>query len=114
MFFVFLLQSVTPHHTEIDSIQPKREENEKYDGITFDEIEEEEDPYNLCPEDIYDTVDTNTTYNPAVLNRPPAPIPRPESESDKPSAYISRGIYVTFNVIYQIYSYFKLIFRLKF
>ncbi|XP_013875354.1 phosphoinositide 3-kinase adapter protein 1 [Austrofundulus limnaeus] len=79
-----------PHHAEINSVQPKREENEKSDGINFDEIEEEEDPYNLCPEDIYDTVDTNTTYNPAVLNRPPAPIPRPESESEKPSAYISR------------------------
>lgn len=94
---MFLLPTANTDHAETNSVQPKREENEKYDGINFDEIEEEEDPYNLCPEDIYDTVDTNTTYNPAVLNRPPAPIPRPEfeSESEKPSAYISRGIYVT-------------------
>ncbi|XP_039640347.1 phosphoinositide 3-kinase adapter protein 1 isoform X2 [Perca fluviatilis] len=69
---------------------PKSEEEEKeYD---LDQIEEEEDPYNLCPEDIYDTVDGNDTYNPAIQNRPPAPIPRPESESDpeKPTTYISR------------------------
>ncbi|XP_038593702.1 phosphoinositide 3-kinase adapter protein 1 isoform X1 [Micropterus salmoides] len=58
----------------------------------LDQIEEEEDPYNLCPEDIYDIVDENSTYNPAILNRPPAPIPRPESEPEpeKPMTYISR------------------------
>lgn len=69
------------------------EEEEKDDPHNFDQREEkEEDPYNLCPEEIYDTVDANSTYNTAVLNRPPAPIPRPESESDteKPVTYISR------------------------
>ncbi|XP_037540648.1 phosphoinositide 3-kinase adapter protein 1 [Nematolebias whitei] len=81
---------VRPHPTEVNSVQRTREENEKHQH--FDEIEEEEDPYNLYQEDIYDTVDTNTAYNPAVLNRPPAPIPRSESESEpeKPTAYISR------------------------
>uniref|UniRef100_A0A3B4Z007 Phosphoinositide-3-kinase adaptor protein 1 n=1 Tax=Stegastes partitus TaxID=144197 RepID=A0A3B4Z007_9TELE len=43
--------------------------------------------------DIYDTVDADSTYNAAFLNRPPAPIPRPESESDseRPVTYISRA-----------------------
>ncbi|KAM9364148.1 phosphoinositide 3-kinase adapter protein 1 isoform 2-T2 [Pholidichthys leucotaenia] len=82
----------------------RREENDKEGHLNSEQIneyeehgehgreeEEEEDPYKLMPEDIYDTVDANTTY-PIILNRPPAPIPRPESESDaeKPMAYISR------------------------
>ncbi|XP_041644699.1 phosphoinositide 3-kinase adapter protein 1 [Cheilinus undulatus] len=52
----------------------------------------EEDPYNLFPEDIYDIVDGDKSYSPSILNRPPAPIPRPESEPEpeKPIAYISR------------------------
>ncbi|XP_031729032.1 phosphoinositide 3-kinase adapter protein 1 isoform X1 [Anarrhichthys ocellatus] len=68
------------------------EEEEKGSHTDFDEIEEEEDPYNLCPEDIYDTVDANGSFNPLILNRPPAPIPRPESMADleKPQTYISR------------------------
>ncbi|XP_063730888.1 phosphoinositide 3-kinase adapter protein 1 isoform X2 [Eleginops maclovinus] len=66
----------------------KGEEEEKDNPTDFVPIEEEEDPYDLCPEDIYDTVDTN----PAVMNRPPAPIPRPESACDleKPMTVISR------------------------
>uniref|UniRef100_G3NFW8 Phosphoinositide-3-kinase adaptor protein 1 n=1 Tax=Gasterosteus aculeatus TaxID=69293 RepID=G3NFW8_GASAC len=42
--------------------------------------------------DIYDTVDDNDIFNLGVLNRPPAPIPRPESMTDleKPQNYISR------------------------
>uniref|UniRef100_A0A3P9K5Z2 Phosphoinositide-3-kinase adaptor protein 1 n=1 Tax=Oryzias latipes TaxID=8090 RepID=A0A3P9K5Z2_ORYLA len=54
--------------------------------------EEEENPYNLCPEDIYDMVDTKSTYNPAIVNRPPAPVPRPESglDPEKRVTYISR------------------------
>ncbi|KAM4599310.1 phosphoinositide 3-kinase adapter protein 1 [Fundulus diaphanus] len=83
-----------PHAAEdqVDSPHPNAENAEDDEPKHFDEIEEEEDPYNLCPEDIYDTVDTNTTYNPAILNRPPAPIPRPEAElePDKPVTYISR------------------------
>lgn len=71
----------------------KNEEAEKsYDHNDLDQIEEEEDPYDLCPEDIYDTVDANSTYNPVIMNRPPAPIPRPEAEAEpeKPMTYISR------------------------
>ncbi|XP_078128995.1 phosphoinositide 3-kinase adapter protein 1 isoform X1 [Sander vitreus] len=74
-----------------DNNEHLKSEDEEKDN-DFDQIEEEEDPYNLCPEDIYDTVDGDGTYNPAILNRPPAPIPRPESESDpeQPMPYISR------------------------
>lgn len=72
----------------------KSEEEEKGSAYDFKEIEEEEDVYNLSPEDIYDTVDDNDIFNLGVLNRPPAPIPRPESMTDleKPQNYISRGI----------------------
>ncbi|XP_028279761.1 phosphoinositide 3-kinase adapter protein 1 isoform X3 [Parambassis ranga] len=74
---------------------PKSEEEEENDNTQphhndVDQAEEEEDPYNICPEDIYDTVDANSTYNSQILNRPPAPIPRPEFESDRPVTYISR------------------------
>lgn len=62
----------------------KSERAEKDDHNDFDQIEEEEDPYHLNPEDIYDTVDGNSTYNPVILNRPPAPLPRPDPESEKP------------------------------
>ncbi|KAM4729700.1 phosphoinositide 3-kinase adapter protein 1 isoform 2-T2 [Anableps anableps] len=84
-----------PHATEdqVNSQHLKTRDNERNEHNNFDEIEEEdEDPYNICPEDIYDTVDTNSTYNPAILNRPPAPIPRPEAEPEpeKPVTYISR------------------------
>ncbi|XP_029305826.1 phosphoinositide 3-kinase adapter protein 1 [Cottoperca gobio] len=69
----------------------KIEEEEKDNPNEFDQIEEE-DPYNLCPEDIYDTLDDNLTYESGILNRPPAPIPRSESESelDKNMTVISR------------------------
>uniref|UniRef100_A0A3B3TVD3 Phosphoinositide-3-kinase adaptor protein 1 n=1 Tax=Poecilia latipinna TaxID=48699 RepID=A0A3B3TVD3_9TELE len=75
----------------------KSENHDRNEHNNFDEIEEEEDPYNICPEDIYDTVDTNSTYNPGVQNRPPAPIPRPEAEPEpeRPATYISRGLLFT-------------------
>lgn len=68
----------------------KREEAENDNHHEFDQIEEEEDPYDLCPEDIYDTVDANSTYDPVILNRPPAPIPRPETELEPEKPMISR------------------------
>ncbi|XP_059215759.1 phosphoinositide 3-kinase adapter protein 1 isoform X2 [Centropristis striata] len=75
-----------------DNNQHLKSEEEERD---LDQIEEEEDPYNLCPEDIYDVVDADGTYIPGIMNRPPAPIPRPESESEpekpeRPETYISR------------------------
>lgn len=57
-------------------------------------VEEEEDPYSLTPEDIYDTVDTNNicSPNPDIHNRPPAPIPRPEQEPEPEQPVICRGV----------------------
>ncbi|KAM3606441.1 uncharacterized protein V6R79_016263 [Siganus canaliculatus] len=65
-----------------ESLQKEEEGEAIYNDL--DLMEEEEDPYKLFPEDIYDSVDVNSTYNQAVLNRPPAPIPRPETEPEKP------------------------------
>lgn len=52
---------------------------------------EEEDPYNpCCPEQIYDTVEPHSS--PEVMNRPPAPIPRPAKlpEPEENTTYISK------------------------
>lgn len=96
MYNVFML--CHPAKPQVSVVQEnkehlKSEEEENVDQDDLDHIEEVEDPYDLCPEDIYYTVDSDT-YNPAILNRPPATIPRPEHEpeSEKPMTYISRGI----------------------
>ncbi|KAM8859713.1 phosphoinositide 3-kinase adapter protein 1 isoform 2-T3 [Spinachia spinachia] len=70
----------------------KSEEEDRGIPNDFVGIEEEEDLYNLSLEDIYDTVDENNSFNVGIQNRPPAPIPRPESmtDLDKPPNYISR------------------------
>ncbi|XP_063048050.1 phosphoinositide 3-kinase adapter protein 1 [Engraulis encrasicolus] len=55
--------------------------------------EDEEDPYNLCMmEQIYDTVEEQQAIPLEILNRPPAPIPRPSCtlEMQQSSTYISR------------------------
>lgn len=70
------------------------EERENPERTEFDLIEEEEeDPYNLSEDGIYDTVDSDSMYS-GVQNRPPAPVPRPQAEpqrdQDRPAAYISR------------------------
>ncbi|KAM6915854.1 phosphoinositide 3-kinase adapter protein 1 [Xenentodon cancila] len=77
---------------QVNNLHLKSEDEEKDKHSHIDQIEEEEDPYNICPEDIYDTVDANSTYNPAMLNRPPAPVPRPDpdTEPEKQTTYISR------------------------
>lgn len=56
--------------------------------------EDEEDPYSLTLEDIYDTVDANNTYSPnsTIRNRAPAPIPRPEQGPEPEQPVICRGI----------------------
>lgn len=90
---VLLCPSAKPNASvNHDNNQHRKTTEDNHNDL--DQIEEEEDPYNLCPEDIYDIVDENSTYNPAILNRPPAPIPRPESEPEpeKPMTYISRGM----------------------
>ncbi|XP_043991937.1 phosphoinositide 3-kinase adapter protein 1 isoform X2 [Gambusia affinis] len=78
---------------QVNAPPPRAENNDRNEHNSFDEIEEEEDPYDICPEDIYDTVDANSTYNSGVQNRPPAPIPRPEAElePERPATYISRA-----------------------
>ncbi|KAK1791854.1 hypothetical protein P4O66_013840 [Electrophorus voltai] len=72
----------------ITNIQETAEDNsERYS--------EEEDPYKICsPEEIYDTVDEHEDFSAsAILNRPPAPVPRPAmvSEPDECKTYISTG-----------------------
>uniref|UniRef100_A0A8C1D5Z4 Phosphoinositide-3-kinase adaptor protein 1 n=1 Tax=Cyprinus carpio carpio TaxID=630221 RepID=A0A8C1D5Z4_CYPCA len=52
---------------------------------------EEEDLYNpCCPDQIYDTVEPQST--PEIINRPPAPIPRPANlpEPEENTTYISK------------------------
>ncbi|XP_051503553.1 phosphoinositide 3-kinase adapter protein 1-like isoform X2 [Myxocyprinus asiaticus] len=62
------------------------------DPETYREMEEE-DPYNTCCIDqIYDTVEPPFCIAPEVLNRPPAPIPRPPNlpEPEENTTYISK------------------------
>lgn len=82
-----------PHNPENNKEQLQSEHEEHVDQTDPDHIEKEEDPYNLCPEDIYDTVDESATYHSPILYRPPAPIPRPETEPEPERCvtYISRG-----------------------
>lgn len=81
-----MCSSAKPH----DGVEQDGDEHLKSDGAEgedqkdLDQAEEEEDPYNLIPEDIYDTVDADSMSNPLILNRPPAPLPRPECEPEKP------------------------------
>lgn len=62
----------------------------KHDGDKPEE-EEEEDPYNLTLEDIYDTVDETCAFNPIIQNRPPAPLPRPQPGAEPETPMIFRG-----------------------
>lgn len=95
---LMLWPSAKPHAglNQDDKEHFKSEEAGSDDHTDLDQVENEEDPYNLCPEDIYDTVDENSTYNTEILNRPPAPIPRPERqpepEPERQMTYISKGI----------------------
>ncbi|KAM7409131.1 hypothetical protein PAMA_002708 [Pampus argenteus] len=70
----------------------RSEEEDREEPNHLDQSQEGEDPYSLGPEEIYYTVDSDSTYNSEILNRPPAPVPRPEREPEpmKPEAYISR------------------------
>ncbi|XP_046886004.1 phosphoinositide 3-kinase adapter protein 1 [Hypomesus transpacificus] len=71
---------------------PSFTQEEEYDKM-IDPYELEEDPYDPCiPDQIYDTVDENASCVLEVLNRPPAPIPRPVTvlEPKLPQTFISR------------------------
>ncbi|MGH0117373.1 UNVERIFIED_CONTAM: hypothetical protein FKN15_033468 [Acipenser sinensis] len=66
-------------------------------STSFDSTEEgeqeEEDPYKLCiDEDVYDTVESRANHPPEIINRPPAPIPRPSvsQEPQEMEPYISK------------------------
>lgn len=76
-------------HIEDEEYLTEKEPNAREDKV--DEVEE--DPYDPCiPDQIYDTVDVNTSGVPEVFNRPPAPIPRPATVIDPEvsQTYISR------------------------
>ncbi|XP_076025411.1 phosphoinositide 3-kinase adapter protein 1 [Genypterus blacodes] len=87
-----------PHTCPSEDNEPhvikEEEEMREHRSDLEDYAEEEEDPYNICPDDIYDIVQTNTANSSAVFNRPPAPVPRSEMEPPEPenktSTYISR------------------------
>lgn len=81
-----------PTANQDDKEYLKNEKAESDAPAVLEQTEEQEDPYNLNPEDIYDTVDANSTYSPVILNRPPAPIPRPEPESESDKPVICRGM----------------------
>ncbi|XP_041124856.1 phosphoinositide 3-kinase adapter protein 1-like isoform X2 [Polyodon spathula] len=64
---------------------------------SFDSTEEgeqeEEDPYKLSvDEDVYDTVEPGASHPPEIINRPPAPVPRPSVslEPQEMEPYISK------------------------
>nr|XP_055026562.1 phosphoinositide 3-kinase adapter protein 1 isoform X2 [Misgurnus anguillicaudatus] len=62
------------------------------DPEVYGELEEEEDPYNPCfPDDVYDVVEPHPNV-PELLNRPPAPIPRPvhKQNPEENATYISK------------------------
>ncbi|XP_052006422.1 phosphoinositide 3-kinase adapter protein 1 isoform X2 [Xyrauchen texanus] len=92
-----------PEKTHIKSLN-HNSTNGGYPGMDGDEYhdmgldletygEMEEDPYNTCCIDkIYDTVEPPFSVTPEVLNRPPAPIPRPLNlpEPEENTTYISK------------------------
>ncbi|KAL6486917.1 hypothetical protein MHYP_G00035430 [Metynnis hypsauchen] len=84
--------SETSQEDLVNNGYPGRKADEEDDHIDIYAVEEEEeeDPYKICcSEEIYDTVDEHESS--AVLNRPPAPVPRPAalSEPDECKTYIA-------------------------
>ncbi|XP_071021813.1 phosphoinositide 3-kinase adapter protein 1-like [Oncorhynchus clarkii lewisi] len=68
-------------------------DEEVEDQVEEPEGFEDEELYNMCVSDqIYDTLDESASYLPEIVNRPPAPIPRPVtfSEPEESKTYISR------------------------
>lgn len=84
------LQSL--EHTSTNGQLPEMDDEDYHDlhADIYGDIEE--DPYNPCsPDEIYDTVEPQST--PEIINRPPAPIPRPANlpEAEENTTYISKG-----------------------
>ncbi|XP_068597595.1 phosphoinositide 3-kinase adapter protein 1 [Brachionichthys hirsutus] len=75
-----------------DGVNLRENEGVKGEGVETDDLsgphrpeeEEEEDPYNRFLHGVYDTVNNSRIYSPILLNRAPAPTPRPESECGQP------------------------------
>ncbi|KAL2083238.1 hypothetical protein ACEWY4_021011 [Coilia grayii] len=87
----FQVQTEKPLGSEINSLTDEQQWREGEE--TEDPYEAEEDPYNMClSEQIYDTVEEQSFIPPEILNRPPAPIPRPTCtlELKQNTTYISR------------------------
>ncbi|XP_016390226.1 phosphoinositide 3-kinase adapter protein 1-like isoform X1 [Sinocyclocheilus rhinocerous] len=79
-------------HTSTNGGLPEMDDADYHDlnAEIYGDVEEE-DPYNpCCPDQIYDTVEPQST--PEIINRPPAPIPRPASlpEPEENTTYISK------------------------
>ncbi|KAL1263049.1 hypothetical protein QQF64_005788 [Cirrhinus molitorella] len=79
-------------HISTNGGLPEMDDEEYHDlsAEIYGDIEEE-DPYNpCCPDEIYDTVEPQSTNE--IINRPPAPIPRPAnlSEPEENTTYISK------------------------
>ena len=81
----------TKEFSQNDVTQYKEEDREELEDLEQEIYNLEDGPlYNTLEEDIYHIVDDAATY--LQSNRPPAPMPRPESSvslDDKP--YIARG-----------------------
>lgn len=82
-------QAKRPEEVEQHSVVLENNMAQNHMDTTVEE--EEEDPYNITLEDIYDTVDENCTFNPVIQNRPPAPLPRPQPGSEREMPMIFRG-----------------------
>lgn len=80
-------------HTSTNGELPEMDDDDYHDlnAEIYGDIEEE-DPYNpCCPDQIYDTVEPQSSSE--IINRPPAPIPRPSNlpEPEENTTYISKG-----------------------
>lgn len=100
LIFQYFNSANSTKHSETDDLvndtfsgrrlDETEDENIEYNVENYDE-EDDEDPYKFCyPDDIYDTIDDDES---AVMNRPPAPIPRTcaGSEPEECKTYISTG-----------------------
>ena len=84
---------VTKEVSQDDVTQQEEEEREEEEDQEQEQYNLVDGPlYNSLEEDIYHIVDDFATYPMRAINRPPAPMPRPESsESLNSKPYIARG-----------------------
>lgn len=77
-------------NVDLESNTSQNDVDKLAEEVVEEVVEEEEDPYDLTLEDIYDTVD-ESAFNPIIQNRPPAPLPRPQPGSERETPMIFRG-----------------------